>query len=223
MVLPSLDIDGQNRLPSACLVTWTGWPALRGNLVDVVDAQAHFGAAGLDVLLVRQRIGDVIDRIVGAPHRPVAVVSLVGEQLRVALVGEVRHPQIRGEAAAIVPARPGRGMAIEDQRLAVGREAARPAPVGRQRLFLPAVDRDLMQRRDVRKRAEPARGAEHDALAVAAPAHHFIVAAVERQLLRRAARAESRRRRCCRSDSTRRRSTCRPARSADRCRARCDR
>ena len=86
------------------------------------------GLPGVDALVVRQRIGDEVDRVVGAPHRPVAVVALVGEQLGVGLRGEVGDPQVGRVAAAIVLARPDRRMAVEDERLAVGREAARSSP-----------------------------------------------------------------------------------------------
>ena len=103
---------GRHRRPEQAAVAMFrdlhGLPALRGNPVDVVDAPIDVGAARLDVLFVRQRIGNEIDRIVGAPHRPVAVVALIGEQRRIALVGEVGDPEVGGVAAAIVAARPGR-------------------------------------------------------------------------------------------------------------------
>ncbi len=161
--------------------------AARRNLVNVVERLADLRAARLDARVVRQRIGDVVDRIVGAPHRPQAVVAIVAKQLRVGVVRQVADPQIRRVAAAIVLARPDGRMAVEHDRVAVGREAARVAPVDRQRCFHPADHRDFIEHRDRRKRAVAARRAEDDVLAVARPADDFVVAGVIRQPLRRAA------------------------------------
>src|SRR4029079_12903845 len=84
-------------------------------------------------------------------------------------------------------ARPDRGMAVEDQRLAVGRVAAPEAPVEGKRLFEAAGDGDLVQHGDARERAVAARGAEDHVFRVAAPADHLVVAGVIVQPLRRAA------------------------------------
>ena len=158
--------------------------------------------------------------LVRAPHRPVAVVSLVGEELRVRCFAEIGDPQIGGVAAAIVLARPDGGMPVEDELLAVGRVAAPVAPIDRQRLLRAAADRDFVQRRDVRERAVAVRRTEHDVLRVARPADDLVVAGVDTSAAAARRRPPARRtRRCCRSDSTRTRSSARRARTADTSRA----
>ena len=161
--------------------------ASRRDLVDVVDAPADLGAARLHALVVGQRVGDEVDRPVGPPHRPVAVVALVGEQLRVAVAGEVGDPQVGRVAAAVVLPRPDGRMPVEDERLAVGRVAAPVAPVERQRLFLSARGGNLVEDRHRGERAVAAGRAEGDGLGVTRPADDLVVAGVIRQAPGRAA------------------------------------
>ena len=191
-----------------------GLTAGRGNLVDVVGALADVGAAGHDLAVVRQRIGDEVDHVVGAPHRPHAVVAFVGQELRVGLRGEVDDPEIRGRAAAIVLTRPARGMPIERERSAVRRIAAVGAPVHRERHFRSAADRHFPQRGDVGKRAGVTRRADQHLRRISRPAHDIVSTGVERQPRRACRRSTGRRRRrCCRSGWTQRRSICRRART----------
>ena len=196
-------------------------PAAGRHLVDVVDALAHREAARHRVLLVRQRIADEVDLIVGAPHRPVAVVLLVGQQLRVGLVREIRDPQVRRVAAAIVLARPHGWMAVEDDLLAVRRERAPVAPVDGQRRLGPAAHRNRVERRDVRERAVAVRRAESRPSTNPASSRRLrrCPCSTSAAWARRRSRAP-RTRRSCRSDSTRTRSSVRQARSADTFRAR---
>ena len=160
----------------------------RRNPVDVVDALADFGAARLHAAVVRQRLGDVIHRAVRSPHRPVAVVTLVGQQLREPAAREIADPQIGGVAAAIVLARPHGRMAIEHERFSIGRIAAPVAPVERQRLLLPAVDRHLIQRGHVGEGAVAPRGAKDHAVRIARPADDIVAAGMPGQAPRRASR-----------------------------------
>ena len=161
--------------------------ALHRNLVDVVDARTNLRGARLHALVVRQRVGDEIDRIVCAPHRPVAVVALVAKELRIRLATEVGDPQIRGVAAAVVLSRPDRWVAIEHHAFAVRRETGPVSPIHGQRLLLPTADGNLVQRRDGWEGAVASRGTEDDALRVARPSDDLVVARVVRQPAGRAA------------------------------------
>src|SRR5262245_56155182 len=92
-----------------------------GDSVDVVDALANVETAGLHGRFVRDWIANEVDVAVRAPHRPVAVVVLVAEQLRVGVIGAIRNPQIRGVRTPIVLPRPDSRMPIEGELLAVRR------------------------------------------------------------------------------------------------------
>src|SRR5829696_1215457 len=161
--------------------------ALCRDLIDVIDALPHVRASGFDRSIVRQRISHVINGVVCAPHGPVAVVALVAQQPRVAVAGEIGDPEVGCIAAAIVLARPGGGMTVEHERLAIGRIVAVIAPVQGKRLLQSTVDADLVQDGNAREGAVATRRAEDHLLRVARPSYDVVAAGVIRQAARHAA------------------------------------
>src|SRR5438128_1410089 len=79
-------------------------------------------------------------------------------------------------------------MAIEDQLLAVGREAARESPIDRQSFLGTTADRYLVQRRDTGKGAVAMGGAEYHVLRIPRPPDHVVGSGVVGEAARRASR-----------------------------------
>jgi len=102
---------------------------------------------------------DVVDGAVGAPHRPIAVVALVGQQLSIGLRGQIGDPQVGRVAAAIVLARPDGGMPVEDERFGCPAKSC-PSSPNRPGAAAPARRRPhLIERGDIGERAVAVRGA----------------------------------------------------------------
>ena len=141
------------------------------------------GLPGFDALVARQRVGDEVDLVVARPTSASSGCS--ARQAAAAcrcFACEVGHPEIGGVAAAVVLARPDGGVAVEDERLPVGREAAPEAPVDRQRLFHAAArpaPRTASPRSGRRRRR--ARRGRSRYCRIARPADDLVVAGVVRE------------------------------------------